>query len=57
VVRRAGLALRENFSGDVFLVARRALEAAFPSEDSVYEVLAGRRVQIRRANGADHVAA
>src|SRR4029077_2853261 len=44
MIRRAGLAIKENFSGDIFALARRALEAAFRSSDDIEELLADRRV-------------
>jgi hypothetical protein len=55
MVRRAGIAIGESRSGDIFTLARRALEAAIRSQDDIDELLGARR-EIRRGNGAvtDH---
>ena len=58
-IRRAACAIRETYSTDFFVIGRKALEADVRNEDDVDELLAGRRVQVRRGNSAafDHVAA
>jgi hypothetical protein len=51
-IRRAAIAIRESYSTDTMVMARRALEAAIRSEDDLAELLDGRRSQARRGNGA-----
>lgn len=60
-IRRAANAIRESYSTDFFVMARRALEAAVRDESDVDELLGPRRAPLRgqKADGAaaDHVAA
>jgi hypothetical protein len=55
-IRRAANAIRESYSTDFFVMARRALEAAVRDESDVNELLGPRRVHAQKANGANHVA-